>query len=61
VIHGEDGLGRRVIADEELLPAAQDLLFEVGSATFTLEKSASRAGVSPTTLTRGSGRSASSC
>jgi AcrR family transcriptional regulator len=40
----------RVIADEELLAAAQDLLFEVGPAAFTLEKSAARAGVSAATL-----------
>lgn len=40
----------RRIADEELLAAAQDLLFEVGPAAFTLEKSASRAGASAATL-----------
>lgn len=40
----------RGIADEDLLAAAQDLLFEVGPAAFTLEKSAARAGVSAATL-----------
>jgi AcrR family transcriptional regulator len=40
----------RVIADSDLLAAAQDLLFEVGPAAFTLEKSAARAGVSAATL-----------
>jgi AcrR family transcriptional regulator len=38
------------IADEQLLAAAQELLYEVGPAAFTLEKSASRAGVSAATL-----------
>jgi len=40
----------RGIADEQLLAAAQELLYEVGPAAFTLEKSASRAGVSAATL-----------
>jgi AcrR family transcriptional regulator len=40
----------RGIPDEELLAAAQTLLFEVGPAGFTLEKSAARAGVSAATL-----------
>jgi AcrR family transcriptional regulator len=40
----------RGIPDEELLAAAQSLLFEVGPAGFTLEKSAARAGVSAATL-----------
>src|ERR1700735_4636494 len=40
----------RGIADEHLLTAAQALLFEAGPAGFTLEKSASRAGVSAATL-----------
>lgn len=40
----------RGIADEELLAAAQSLLYEVGPAAFTLEKAAARAGVSAATL-----------
>jgi AcrR family transcriptional regulator len=40
----------RGIADEQLLAAAQELLYEVGPAAFTLEKAASRAGVSAATL-----------
>ncbi|MDQ3423235.1 MAG: TetR/AcrR family transcriptional regulator [Actinomycetota bacterium] len=40
----------RGIDDEELLAAAQHLLFEIGPAAFTLEKSASSAGVSAATL-----------
>jgi AcrR family transcriptional regulator len=40
----------RGIADEELLAAAQALLYEVGPAAFTLEKAAARAGVSAATL-----------
>jgi AcrR family transcriptional regulator len=40
----------RGITDDELLAAAQGLLFEVGSVAFTLEKAASRAGVSAATL-----------
>jgi hypothetical protein len=39
----------RGIADEQLLAAARELLYGVGPAAFTLEKSASRAGVSATT------------
>ena len=40
----------RGIADEQLLAAAQELLYEVGPVAFTLEKAASRAGVSAATL-----------
>jgi AcrR family transcriptional regulator len=40
----------RGIDDERLLSAAQALLFEVGPAAFTLQKSARRAGVSAATL-----------
>jgi AcrR family transcriptional regulator len=40
----------RGIADEELLAAAEDLLYAVGPAGFTLEKVAARAGVSAATL-----------
>jgi len=40
----------RGIPDEQLLGAAQELLYEVGPAGFTLEKAASRAGVSAATL-----------
>jgi AcrR family transcriptional regulator len=40
----------RGISDEQLLAAAQELLYEVGPAAFTLEKAASRAGVSAATL-----------
>jgi len=40
----------RVTTDEELLTAAQELLFEVGPGAFKLETSASRAGVSAATL-----------
>jgi AcrR family transcriptional regulator len=40
----------RGIADEELLALAQGLVFEVGPAAFTLQKCASRAGVSAATL-----------
>ncbi|MDQ1614375.1 MAG: hypothetical protein QOJ60_314 [Actinomycetota bacterium] len=39
----------RTVQDEQLLEAAQDLLFELGPA-FTLERVASRAGVSAATL-----------
>ena len=40
----------RGISDEDLLAAAQELLYEVGPAAFTLEKAAARAGVSAATL-----------
>ena len=43
----------RGIPDEQLLAAAQGLLYEVGPAAFTLDKAASRAGVSAATLHRG--------
>jgi|SRR5215472_5499314 len=40
----------RVTDDEQLLAAAQDLLFEAGPAAFTLARAAERAGVSAATL-----------
>jgi AcrR family transcriptional regulator len=40
----------RGISDEDLLAAAQGLLYEVGPAAFTLEKAAARAGASAATL-----------
>ncbi len=40
----------RVIDDERLLAAAQEVLFEVGPAVFTLQRAAERAGVSAATL-----------
>jgi AcrR family transcriptional regulator len=40
----------RVIDDERLLAAAQAVLYEVGPATFTLQRAAERAGVSAATL-----------
>jgi AcrR family transcriptional regulator len=40
----------RVIDDERLLAAAQQVLFEVGPATFTLQRAADRAQVSAATL-----------
>jgi len=40
----------RVIDDERLLAAAQELLFEIGPAAFTLQRAADRAGVSAATL-----------
>jgi AcrR family transcriptional regulator len=40
----------RVIDDERLLAAAQEVLFECGPANFTLQRAAERAGVSAATL-----------
>jgi len=40
----------RVIDDERLLAAAQELLYEIGPAAFTLQRAAERAGVSAATL-----------
>lgn len=40
----------RVIDDERLLAAAEDLLYETGPAAFTLQRVAERAGVSAATL-----------
>ena len=40
----------RVIDDERLLAAAQELLFEIGPAAFTLQRVAERGGVSAATL-----------
>ena len=40
----------RVIDDERLLAAAQELLYEIGPAAFTLQRVAERAGVSAATL-----------
>lgn len=40
----------RVIDDERLLAAAQQLLYEIGPAAFTLQRAAERAGVSAATL-----------
>jgi AcrR family transcriptional regulator len=40
----------RVIDDERLLAAAQQLLYEIGPAQFTLQRAAERAGVSAATL-----------
>lgn len=40
----------RVINDERLLAAAQELLYEIGPAAFTLQRVAERAGVSAATL-----------
>jgi AcrR family transcriptional regulator len=40
----------RVIDDERLLAAAQELLYEIGPASFTLQRVAERAGVSAATL-----------
>jgi AcrR family transcriptional regulator len=42
----------RVIDDERLLAAAQEVLFEVGPAAFTLQRAAERAGVSAATLVK---------
>jgi AcrR family transcriptional regulator len=40
----------RIIDDERLLAAAQELLYEIGPAAFTLQRVAERAGVSAATL-----------
>jgi AcrR family transcriptional regulator len=40
----------RVADDEQLLSAAQQVLYELGPAVFTLERAAARGGVSPATL-----------
>jgi AcrR family transcriptional regulator len=40
----------RVIDDERLLAAAQELLYEIGPAAFTLQRAAERAGASAATL-----------
>ena len=40
----------RVIDDERLLAAAQEMLYEIGPAAFTLQRVAERAGVSAATL-----------
>jgi AcrR family transcriptional regulator len=40
----------RVADDEQLLSAAQQVLYELGPADFTLERAAARGGVSPATL-----------
>jgi AcrR family transcriptional regulator len=40
----------RVTDDEQLLSAAQQVLYELGPADFTLERAAARGGVSPATL-----------